>query len=105
MVYPGDYLRYHAHFTSQVLVRDEPIRPGEIVAWGRLGTGTKKAGLICCWDDGVRAGVGNGKGEVLDGVGQGDDEGKEGGRRGGKLELEMDEGEVEFYSLEWANFG
>jgi tRNA-splicing endonuclease subunit Sen34 len=76
LVYPGDYLRYHAHFTSQVIVRDEPIRPAELVAWGRLGTGTKKAGLLCCWDDG----------------GSGEEEAK------GK-------GEVEFYSLEWANFG
>ena len=75
LIYPGDYLRYHAHFTSQILVRDECIRPGEIVAWGRLGTGTKKAGLICCWDDGVRS------------------------------EIEEGEAEVSFYSLEWANFG
>jgi len=74
LVYPGDYLRYHAHFTSQVIVRDEPIKPTEIVAWGRLGTGTKKAGLLCCWDD-------EKKGEVVG------------------------EGDVEFYSLEWANFG
>lgn len=77
LVYPGDYLRYHAHFTSQVLVRDECLKPTEIVAWGRLGTGTKKAGLICCWDDG--------KGEI---------EGEA-----------ADMGEVDFYSLEWANFG
>lgn len=68
LVYPGDYLRYHAHFTSQVIVKDEPILPAQLVAWGRLGTGTKKAGLLCCWDD------------------------------------EAEE-EVEFYSLEWSNFG
>ncbi|KAK1927386.1 hypothetical protein DB88DRAFT_434533 [Papiliotrema laurentii] len=74
LIYPGDYLRYHAHFTSQVIVRDEPIKPTELVAWGRLGTGTKKAGLLCCWNDGK--------------------DGEEAG-----------EGEVEFYSLEWANFG
>ncbi|TYJ57712.1 hypothetical protein B9479_001566 [Cryptococcus floricola] len=80
LVYPGDYLRYHAHFTSQVIVRDEPIKPQEIVAWGRLGTGTKKAGLICCWDDGKRGD------EAVD-------------------ENREKEGEVEFYSLEWANFG
>ncbi|BEJ17206.1 hypothetical protein CspHIS471_0606070 [Cutaneotrichosporon sp. HIS471] len=78
LVYPGDYLRYHAHFTSQVIVRNQPIRPAELVAWGRLGTGTKKAGLLCCWDDGVRAG----NEETKEGV-----------------------SEVEFYSLEWANFG
>ena len=82
LVYPGDYLRYHAHFTSQVIVRDECIKPGEIVAWGRLGTGTKKAGLLCCWDDGVRTGEGESEGEGED-----------------------VEGQVEFYSLEWANFG
>lgn len=74
LIYPGDYLRYHAHFTSQVIVRDEPIKPTEIVAWGRLGTGTKKAGLLCCWDD-------EKEGDVVG------------------------EGDVEFYSLEWANFG
>lgn len=76
LIYPGDYLRYHAHFTSQVIVRDDPIKPAEIVAWGRLGTGTKKAGLLCCWDDGKTGD------EKVDGP-----------------------GEVEFYSLEWANFG
>jgi tRNA-splicing endonuclease subunit Sen34 len=69
LIYPGDYLRYHAHFTSQVIVGEEAIKPTEIVAWGRLGTGTKKAGLICC------------------------------------VEGEAGEGEVSFYSLEWANFG
>jgi tRNA-splicing endonuclease subunit Sen34 len=81
LVYPGDYLRYHAHFTSQVLVRDEPIKPTEIVAWGRLGTGTKKAGLICCWDD------------------DHDDDAAEFEPSGEK------DGQVEYYSLEWASFG
>ena len=69
LIYPGDYLRYHAHFTSQVIVNDEPIKPMEIVGWGRLGTATKKAGLICCLDE------------------------------------KEDPDKVEFYSLEWANFG
>lgn len=50
LVYPGDFLRYHAHFTSQVIKNNEPIRPAELIAWGRLGTGTKKASLICCWN-------------------------------------------------------
>ncbi|WVR03971.1 hypothetical protein IAU60_000970 [Kwoniella sp. DSM 27419] len=85
LIYPGDYLRYHAHFTSQILVRDQPIRPAEIVAWGRLGTGTKKAGLICCWDDGLRTDT-----DLDDGEFDGERE---------------KEAEVEFYSLEWANFG
>ncbi|WVW79967.1 hypothetical protein I302_101940 [Kwoniella bestiolae CBS 10118] len=82
LIYPGDYLRYHAHFTSQVIVNDEPILPSQLVAWGRLGTGTKKAGLICCWDD--RAQIG-----------------KEGREEG----VEKEDGGVEYYSLEWANFG
>jgi tRNA-splicing endonuclease subunit Sen34 len=86
LIYPGDYLRYHAHFTSQVLVRNEAIRPAEIVAWGRLGTGTKKAGLLCCWDDGVR--------------GTEEEEGKQEWEGHGQKE-----GQVEYYSLEWASFG
>lgn len=96
LIYPGDYLRYHAHFTSQVIVRDECIKPTEIVAWGRLGTGTKKAGLLCCWDDGERGEGGpqqvstseGEKRDMPDGAGPGEKK-----------------GEVEFYSLEWANFG
>ncbi|WWC60121.1 uncharacterized protein I303_102685 [Kwoniella dejecticola CBS 10117] len=85
LVYPGDYLRYHAHFTSQVLVDDEPIKPAELVAWGRLGTGTKKAGLLCCWDERNYL-----KDEDNDQVGD---------------EVKEDGDGVEFYSLEWANFG
>ena len=49
---PGDPLRYHSHFTATVI--ESPIaslRPMEIVAHGRLGTATKKAHLLCGWDD------------------------------------------------------
>ncbi|PBK96679.1 tRNA-intron endonuclease catalytic domain-like protein [Armillaria gallica] len=52
LVYPGDPMRYHSHFTATVI--DSPLsalQPMEIVAHGRLGTATKKAHLICCWDD------------------------------------------------------
>jgi len=52
LVYPGDPLRYHSHFTATVI--DSPVaslRPMEIVAHGRLGTATKKAHLLCGWDD------------------------------------------------------
>jgi tRNA-splicing endonuclease subunit Sen34 len=48
----GDPLRYHSHFAASVL--DSPtsaLRPMEIVAHGRLGTATKKAHLLCGWDD------------------------------------------------------
>ncbi|KDR81826.1 hypothetical protein GALMADRAFT_152639 [Galerina marginata CBS 339.88] len=52
LVYPGDPLRYHSHFAATVM--ESPIaslRPMEIVAHGRLGTATKKAHLLCGWDD------------------------------------------------------
>ncbi|KAI0069885.1 hypothetical protein K474DRAFT_1632537 [Panus rudis PR-1116 ss-1] len=52
LVYPGDPLRYHSHFAATVI--DSPsslLRPMEIVAHGRLGTATKKAHLLCGWDD------------------------------------------------------
>ncbi|WWC87724.1 tRNA-intron endonuclease [Kwoniella dendrophila CBS 6074] len=79
LIYPGDYLRYHAHFTSQILINDESIKPKELVAWGRLGTGTKKAGLLCCYND-----------QDYEKVNDGDDD---------------DDDQIEYYSLEWANFG
>ena len=88
LIYPGDYLRYHAHFTSQVIVDDQPILPAELVAWGRLGTGTKKAGLICCTTST----------SDYPGKHRGTDDEGEGGEDG-------DKGRVEYYSLEWANFG
>jgi len=52
LVYPGDPLRYHSHFVATVI--DSPIstlNPMEVVAHGRLGTATKKAHLLCGWDD------------------------------------------------------
>ncbi|KAJ9091119.1 hypothetical protein QFC20_007726 [Naganishia adeliensis] len=51
LVYPGDPLRYHSHFVTTTLpTPTTPIRPLELVAWGRLGTATKKAHLLCCVD-------------------------------------------------------
>jgi len=52
LVYPGDPLRYHSHFAASVLESPtSSLRPMEIVAHGRLGTATKKAHLLCSWDD------------------------------------------------------
>lgn len=48
----GDPLRYHSHFVATV--HESPVstlRPMEIVAHGRLGTATKKAHLLCGWDE------------------------------------------------------
>lgn len=50
LVYPGDPLRYHSHFCATVHFKSDPLRPLEIVAHGRLGTGTRKSHLICSWD-------------------------------------------------------
>jgi len=51
LVYPGDPLRYHSHFSATVHIKDEKLSPMEIVAHGRLGTGTRKSHLICSWDE------------------------------------------------------
>lgn len=48
----GDPLRYHSHFVATVHESvSSTLRPMEIVAHGRLGTGTKKTHLLCGWDD------------------------------------------------------
>lgn len=48
VVYPGDPLRYHSHFTATVQTTpDEPMAAQELVAAGRLGTAVKKAHLLC----------------------------------------------------------
>lgn len=70
---------------------DEPITPAQVVAWGRLGTGTKKAGLLCCWTPKEKCDT---KKEV---------EAEEEDQPYEKVDADL--GEVEFYSLEWASFG
>ena len=48
----GDPLRYHSHFVATVHEHVSSILcPMEVVAHGRLGTGTKKTHLLCGWDD------------------------------------------------------
>lgn len=52
MAMEGDPMRYHSHFTASIVDSlDTPIIPMEIIAHGRLGTATKKAHLLCCWND------------------------------------------------------
>jgi tRNA-splicing endonuclease subunit Sen34 len=51
LVYPGDPLRYHSHFVATVHFKSDVLRPMEIVAHGRLGTGTRKNHLICSYDE------------------------------------------------------
>lgn len=45
-VYPGDPLRFHAHFMASQYEWDEPIPILDIVAGGRLATAVKKAYLL-----------------------------------------------------------
>ncbi|KAG8900588.1 tRNA-splicing endonuclease subunit [Tulasnella sp. 403] len=64
----SDQLRYHSHFVASVLLTSvTKLTPMQIVAYGRLGTGTKKAHLLCGWDE--------------------------------------ESNTVDYYSIEWANFG
>ncbi|CEL51725.1 tRNA-splicing endonuclease subunit Sen34 OS=Homo sapiens GN=TSEN34 PE=1 SV=1 [Rhizoctonia solani AG-1 IB] len=52
LVYPGDPLRFHSHFVASVHPSGtSAIRPMDIVAFGRLGTATKKVHLLCGYDD------------------------------------------------------
>ncbi|KEP53754.1 putative tRNA-splicing endonuclease subunit [Rhizoctonia solani 123E] len=52
LVYPGDPLRFHSHFVASVHPsKTSTIRPMDIVAFGRLGTATKKVHLLCGYDD------------------------------------------------------
>ncbi|PVG02586.1 tRNA-intron endonuclease catalytic domain-like protein, partial [Serendipita vermifera] len=51
LVYPGDPLRFHSHFVATVFPSPvSVIQPMQIVAYGRLGTATKKVHLLCGWD-------------------------------------------------------
>ncbi|KIY51019.1 tRNA-intron endonuclease catalytic domain-like protein [Fistulina hepatica ATCC 64428] len=55
LVYPGDPLRYHSHFTATIVESPSAdMRPMEIVAHGRLGTATKKTHLLCGYDDSTK---------------------------------------------------
>jgi len=64
LVYPGDPLRYHSHFTLTVLSSSvTKILPLDLVAYGRLATAVKKAHLLASWNP--DQGQGQGKAEYL----------------------------------------
>ncbi|PWZ02530.1 hypothetical protein BCV70DRAFT_1750 [Testicularia cyperi] len=57
-VYPGDPLRYHSHYTAQLVlprnpnsnrkeIQSNPLHLASIIANGRLGTAVKKTHLFC----------------------------------------------------------
>lgn len=80
MVYPGDPLRFHAHFLCKGLEWEQEFDLLELVGGGRLGTGVKKGFLIGGREEeGRNGGVGRrraGGRRMPDGDGEdGDDEG------------------------------
>ncbi|XP_051845655.1 LOW QUALITY PROTEIN: tRNA-splicing endonuclease subunit Sen34 [Antechinus flavipes] len=47
LVYPGDPLRYHAHFVAQCCAPGDPLPLPDLVCAGRLGTNVRKTLLLC----------------------------------------------------------
>ncbi|KAK5868127.1 hypothetical protein PBY51_009169 [Eleginops maclovinus] len=47
LVYPGDPLRFHAHFIAVVLSLDLSLSPLDVLAVARLGSNVKKTVLLC----------------------------------------------------------
>lgn len=47
LVYPGDPLRYHAHFIAVCLSEDQPVFLLDFLSVARLGSNVKKTVLLC----------------------------------------------------------
>ncbi|XP_044134003.1 tRNA-splicing endonuclease subunit Sen34 [Bufo gargarizans] len=47
LVYPGDPMRFHAHYIAICFPQDENIALSDIITAGRLGTNVKKTVLLC----------------------------------------------------------
>ncbi|XP_060223170.1 tRNA-splicing endonuclease subunit Sen34 isoform X5 [Meriones unguiculatus] len=47
LVYPGDPLRFHAHYIAQCWSAEDPIPLQDLVSAGRLGTSVRKTLLLC----------------------------------------------------------
>ncbi|XP_066541574.1 tRNA-splicing endonuclease subunit Sen34 [Hoplias malabaricus] len=62
LVYPGDPLRFHAHFIALCLSMDEQLPLFDVLAVARLGSNVKKTVLLCSPKDPSEAGV---EGEVV----------------------------------------
>uniref|UniRef100_A0A8C3S9I9 tRNA-splicing endonuclease subunit Sen34 n=1 Tax=Chelydra serpentina TaxID=8475 RepID=A0A8C3S9I9_CHESE len=52
LVYPGDPLRFHAHYIALCCPQGDPLPLRTLVAAARLGTGVKKTLLLCSPDAG-----------------------------------------------------
>ncbi|SOV08208.1 related to RNA splicing endonuclease gamma subunit [Ustilago sp. UG-2017a] len=115
-VYPGDPLRYHSHYTAQLVLEKENIALTSLVANGRLGTAVKKTHLLCCVENfDAKLGLG----EVVGGSGSGEKGGRKvlSSLRAGLFDnAPSKEGEAvreggrkfaayNVFSLAWAGFG
>ena len=90
VVYPGDPLRYHSHYTATILAAPEQAVPAfHIIASGRLGTAVKKSHLLCQSNTFVRD----------------DTQAEDRRRRGDDDTLQKPWGQVQYWSLAWAGFG
>ncbi|XP_069598388.1 tRNA-splicing endonuclease subunit Sen34 [Ranitomeya imitator] len=47
LVYPGDPMRFHAHYIAICFPEDQDIALSDIITAGRLGTNVKKTVLLC----------------------------------------------------------
>ncbi|XP_072281870.1 tRNA-splicing endonuclease subunit Sen34 [Pyxicephalus adspersus] len=50
LVYPGDPMRFHAHYIAICFPQDEEIALSDIITAGRLGTNVKKTVLLCSFN-------------------------------------------------------
>ncbi|WFD21490.1 tRNA-intron lyase [Malassezia equina] len=90
VVYPGDPLRYHSHYTAAVLETPQTPMPAyHIVAAGRLGTAVKKSHLLCQANT-----------SVID-----DAEALVRRKQGADDDANTPWGQVVYWSLAWAGFG
>ncbi|KAM9299431.1 tRNA-splicing endonuclease subunit Sen34 [Gastrophryne carolinensis] len=54
LVYPGDPMRFHAHYIAICFPADEEMPLSDIITAGRLGTNVKKTVLLCsCNEEGL----------------------------------------------------
>ncbi|KAJ9476695.1 tRNA-splicing endonuclease subunit SEN34 [Pseudozyma hubeiensis] len=112
-VYPGDPLRYHSHFTAQLVSKHEPMSLTRLVASGRLGTSVKKTHVLCCVDE-VEEGLEvelrrreeekGGRGKGLDCVRDGRFDTAD-GRGGTEKAMGRRLATFDVFSLAWAGFG
>ncbi|WFD25179.1 tRNA-intron lyase [Malassezia nana] len=90
VVYPGDPLRYHSHYTAAVLATlQTPMPAYHIVAAGRLGTAVKKSHLLCQANT-----------RITD-----DQEALVRRQQGADDDASTPWGDVVYWSLAWAGFG